>query len=142
MPSSNLLDMIHRQPNSSDLSALAANDNFSRSANEELRLRAEAADKSAASLAYQEDLLGVVTMYSTAISAVRAVAVRFPETSQYVNEAVKQIQLSMGFVKNNVPAAAAAPALGLFAPARPTPSPASGPLVFGKPAAAPSHSAA
>jgi phage portal protein BeeE len=125
MPS-NLRDAINRSPNAADLSALGANDTYSRRVNEELALRADASAKADALAAKNEDLLSVVTLFSNAVAATRAVMTRFTEASPYIQEALKQIQLAMGVISDN-PVPAPAPAGTAHS-------------LFGKPGAAPSPS--
>ena len=75
MPS-NLRDAINRSPNAADLSALGANDTYSRRVNEELALREDAAKKAELLAAKNEDLLSVVNLFSNAVTATRAVMTR------------------------------------------------------------------
>jgi hypothetical protein len=121
----NLLDSINHSSSPSELSALAANDTYSRAVNAELDLRYRAATSAAALAAAQEDLAGTVTLFSGAVAAARAVAARFPECAKDISDAIRSLQLAMGVVKYNVPAAAAAPGTAPVAP---------GGLLFGKPA--------
>lgn len=116
MPS-NLRDAINRLPNAADLSALGANETYSRRVNEELALRADASAKAEALAAKNEDLLSVVSMFSNAITSTRAVMTRFTEATPYIQEALRQIQLAMGVISDNpVPAPSPAPAKPLFPP--------------------------
>jgi hypothetical protein len=135
----NVRDAINHSPNAADLSALGANDTYSRRVNEELALRADASAKADALAAKNEDLLSVVSMFSNAVSATRAVMTRFTEATPYIQEALKQIQLAMGVITDNptpVPAPGPVPASGakpLFPPAHPaSPATPAAPLNFAK----------
>ena len=90
-------------PAASDLQPLLANDAFCSAANAELKVLDNTAAANAALNAKSEDLVSGIHAFAGAVNSLRGVAKRFPETSTYIAEAVKQVQLAMGVVKGNVP---------------------------------------
>jgi hypothetical protein len=121
--------LISRDRSSADLAPLAANDTFSAAANKELATLEDAAERAQAAAAKNEDLTGVVTTFSSAVTSLRAIHARFPETAAPIAEAIKQTQIAMGMVKDNpvpVKAAVAPPATAskIAPPPPPPPAPA------------------
>jgi hypothetical protein len=109
---------------SGDLSPLAANTTFERAVNAELTARDAAATAAEKLAARTDDLASGVATFSGAMRALRAVSKRYPETSKFIDEAVKQVQLSMGAVAYNpqpLPGEKGAPATTPATPATPTP---------------------
>jgi hypothetical protein len=86
---------------SGDLSALAANDTFTRAANAELAARANAAAATEAALTRTEEVTSAVNLFAGAMRSIRAVAKAFPETAKFMDEAAKQVQSAMGAVAYN-----------------------------------------
>ena len=118
MATNNLQSVIASTPNSSDLSALGANETFRAVVDAELAAKANAAAAAAAHNDRIEDVASGVQTFSSAMSAVRNLGKRFPECVAFTNEAAKQIQLAMGVVHYNVPKTPApAPTTAATAPA-------------------------
>jgi hypothetical protein len=107
----------------SDLQPLLANDAFCSAANAELKALDNAVAANAALSEKSENLTSAIHTFAGAMGSLRAIAKRFPETSNYVAEAVKQVQLAMGVVKGNVPKTNPVPT-PVPAPVPPTPVPA------------------
>jgi hypothetical protein len=106
---------------------LLANDAFCSAANAELKTLDNAVVANAALSEKSENLVTAIHTFAGAVGSLRAIAKRFPETSTYVAEAVKQVQLAMGVVKGNVPKTNPAPTPAPApspAPVPPTPVPA------------------
>ena|ERR1700733_1226452 len=125
-------ELISRDRSSADLAPLGQNDCFTRAANDEVRILDDAAAKAQAAAAKTESLQSVVSMFSTACSALRAISARFPEASVPIAEAIKQTQLAMALVKDNPPPpvkAVAPPPPPPPLPARPVPPPTPAPPV-------------
>ena|ERR1700676_1167426 len=107
-------------PAAGDLQPLLANDAFCSAANAELKTLDNAVVANAALSEKSENLVTAIHTFAGVVGSLRAIAKRFPETSTYVAEAVKQVQLAMGVVKGNVPKTNPAPT--------PVPSPAPSPV--------------
>jgi hypothetical protein len=88
---------------SADLAPLVANSTYQKAVDAELALRDKAAEAAAAVAALQDDLHTGVAPFAAAMSGLRAVAKRFPETAKFIDEAAKQVQLAMGVVAYNPP---------------------------------------
>jgi hypothetical protein len=89
---------------SADLQPLLANDAYCTAANAELARLDNVVAANDALNAASENLVATIHLFSGAVGNLRAIAKRFPETSTYIAEAVRQVQLAMGVVKGNVPA--------------------------------------
>ena len=90
-------------PSSADLQPLAANETYRRAVDAELAAREASAAAAAAVAERTEDLYSGVRPFATAMSAIRAVAKRFPETSKHMDDAAKSVQAAMGIVAYNPP---------------------------------------
>jgi hypothetical protein len=124
MSTPNVQSIVSKSTNAGDLAPLVANDNFRKAADAELVLLDDAATKAQALAAKNEDLQGVVAMFSAAIGSLRAIAKRFPEANVPVAEAIKQVQLAMGLVKDNPAPETAKTAAGTTPKPLGTPTPA------------------
>ncbi len=90
-------------PSSADLQPLAANETYRRAVDAELAAREASAAAAAAVAERTENLYSGVRPFATAMSAIRAVAKRFPETSKHMDDAAKSVQAAMGIVAYNPP---------------------------------------
>lgn len=90
-------------PSSADLQPLAANETYRRAVDAELAAREASAAAAAAVAERTENLYSGVWPFATAMSAIRAVAKRFPETSKHMDDAAKSVQAAMGIVAYNPP---------------------------------------
>lgn len=115
-----LNDRISRDPNVADLTALSSNDAFRTAIDAEFATLADAADRAQLAASKNEDLAGVVALFSSAVGSLRAIAKRFPESVAAITEALRHTQIAMGLVRGNTPATAQAPVAGAQPAARST----------------------
>lgn len=90
-------------PSSADLQPLVANETYRRAVDAELAAREASAAAAAAVAERTENLYSGVWPFATAMSAIRAVAKQFPETSKHMDDAAKSVQAAMGIVAYNPP---------------------------------------
>jgi hypothetical protein len=88
----------------SDLQPLLSNDAFCSAANAELAILDRTIAATSALNDKTENLTAGIQTFAGAMGHLRAISKRFPETSTFIAEAVKQVQLAMSVVKGNVPA--------------------------------------
>lgn len=114
MQTNTLSAIVSKDPNSSDLSPLVSNSTYAKAVDAELALLEDASIKAQALTARNEDLRGMVQVFSQAITGLKGIATRFPEAATPINEAQKQVQLAMGLVANNPPPPPETSTTGLF----------------------------
>jgi len=112
-------------PGSSDLQPLVANETYRSAVDAELVVLDAKEQATAAIAAKSDDLTSTVQLFAGAMRGLRGIAKRFPESSAFITEAIKQTQLAMGAVANNptpAPAVVTAPTPTAAAtqPAQPT----------------------
>lgn len=106
-------------PGSSDLQPLIGNEAYRSAVDAELVVLDAKEQATAAIAAKSDDLTSTVQLFAGAMRGLRGIAKRFPESSAFINEAIKQTQLAMGVVANN-PTPAPTPTAAATQPAQPT----------------------